>query len=87
MFLNTGAGGVDIFEVKLTFEMLTVRGQQRSFRRIYIFIDIYNPIISHTFRFKMHHGAHWSTCMISWKIYCTISSFSSGNAYIHASGN
>ena len=31
MFLNTGSGGIDIFEVKLTFEMLTVRGQQHSF--------------------------------------------------------
>ena len=29
--LNTGSGGIDIFEVKLTFEMLTVRGQQHSF--------------------------------------------------------
>ena len=28
---NTGSGGVDIFEVKLTFVMLTVRGQQHSF--------------------------------------------------------
>ena len=26
MFVNTGSGGIDIFEVKLTFEMLTVRG-------------------------------------------------------------
>ena len=25
MFLNTGSGGIDIFEVKLTFEILTVR--------------------------------------------------------------
>ena len=31
MFLNTGSGGIDIFEVKLTFEMLTVRGQHHSF--------------------------------------------------------
>ena len=31
MFLNTGSGGIDIFEVKLTFAMLTVRGQQHSF--------------------------------------------------------
>ena len=31
MFLKTGSGGIDIFEVKLTFEMLTVRGQQHSF--------------------------------------------------------
>ena len=31
MLLNTGSDGVDIFEVKLTFEMLTVRGQQHSF--------------------------------------------------------
>ena len=29
--LNTGSGGIDIFEVKLTFEMITVRGQQHSF--------------------------------------------------------
>ena len=29
--LNTGSGGIDIFEVKLTFEMLNVRGQQHSF--------------------------------------------------------
>ena len=29
--LNTGSGGIDIFDVKLTFEMLTVRGQQHSF--------------------------------------------------------
>ena len=29
--LNTGSGGIDIFEVKLTFDMLTVRGQQHSF--------------------------------------------------------
>ena len=27
MFLNTGSGGIFIFEVKLTFELLTVRGQ------------------------------------------------------------
>ena len=31
MFLNTDSGGMDIFEVKLTFEMLTVRWQQNSF--------------------------------------------------------
>ena len=31
MFFNTGSGGIDIFEVVLTFEMLTVRGQQHSF--------------------------------------------------------
>ena len=31
MLLNTGSGGIDIFEVKLTFDMLTVRGQQHSF--------------------------------------------------------
>ena len=30
-YLNTGLGGIDIFELKLTFEMLTVQGQQRSF--------------------------------------------------------
>ena len=29
MFLNTGSGGIDIFEVKLTFDMLTVRGHWR----------------------------------------------------------
>ena len=29
--LNTGSGGVDIFEVKFTFEMLTVHGQQNLF--------------------------------------------------------
>ena len=28
---NTVSGGIDIFETKLTFEMLTVRGQQHSF--------------------------------------------------------
>ena len=28
IFLNTGSRGVDIFEVKLTLEMFTVRGQQ-----------------------------------------------------------
>ena len=31
MLLNTGSGGADIFEVNLTFEILTVRGQQNSF--------------------------------------------------------
>ena len=31
MFLNTGSGGRDIFEVKLTFDMLTLRVQQHSF--------------------------------------------------------
>ena len=31
MLLNTGSGGIDIFWIKLTFEMLTVRGQQHSF--------------------------------------------------------
>ena len=31
MLLNTGSGGIDIFHVKLTFEMLTVRGQQHLF--------------------------------------------------------
>ena len=31
IFLNTGFGGLDIFEVKLIFEMLTVCGQQHSF--------------------------------------------------------
>ena len=30
MFLNTGPGGIDISKVKLTFEMLTVCGQQHS---------------------------------------------------------
>ena len=29
--LNTGSGGIDIFAVKLTFELLTVRRQQHSF--------------------------------------------------------
>ena len=29
--LNTGSGVIDIFEVKLTFELLTMRGQQHSF--------------------------------------------------------
>ena len=29
--LNTGSGAINIFEVKLTFDMLTVRGQQHSF--------------------------------------------------------
>ena len=29
--LNTGSSSIDIFEVKLTFEMLTVCGQQHSF--------------------------------------------------------
>ena len=33
MLLNTGSGCIDIFKVKLTFEMLTVRGQQHSFSR------------------------------------------------------
>ena len=32
MFLNIGSGGVDIFEVKLTFEILTVRGNSIHFR-------------------------------------------------------
>ena len=31
MFFNTGSGGIDIFEVKLKLEMLTVRGKQHSF--------------------------------------------------------
>ena len=31
MFLNTGSGGIYIFEVKLKFEMLIVHGQQHSF--------------------------------------------------------
>ena len=31
MLLNTGSGGIDIFVVKLTFEMLTMREQQHSF--------------------------------------------------------
>ena len=31
MFFNTGSGGKDVFEVKLTFELFTVRGQQHSF--------------------------------------------------------
>ena len=31
MYLNTGSGDIDIFEVKLIFELLTVRGQQHSF--------------------------------------------------------
>ena len=31
MLLNTGSGGIDVFEVKLTLEMLTVCGQQHSF--------------------------------------------------------
>ena len=31
MFLNTGSGSIDIFEVNLTFDMLTVRRQQHSF--------------------------------------------------------
>ena len=30
-FLNTGSGGIDIFEVKLTLEMFTLHGQQHSF--------------------------------------------------------
>ena len=29
--LNTGSGGTDIFEVRLTFDMLTVRGQRHAF--------------------------------------------------------
>ena len=32
MFLNAGSGGIDIIEVKLTFEMLAVRGQQHLSR-------------------------------------------------------
>ena len=36
MFLNTGSGGIDIFEVKLTFEMVTARGHI-----IYIYIYYY----------------------------------------------
>ena len=33
MFLNTGSGGIEFFfKVKLTFEMLTVRGKQLYFR-------------------------------------------------------
>ena len=31
LFVNTGSGGIHIFEVKLTFEMLTVRAKQHSF--------------------------------------------------------
>ena len=31
MFFNTGSDGIYVFEVKFTFEMLTVRGQQHSF--------------------------------------------------------
>ena len=31
IYLNTGSGFADIFEVKLTFEMLAVRGQQYLF--------------------------------------------------------
>ena len=31
LFLNSSSGGINIFEVKLTFEMWTVRGQQHSF--------------------------------------------------------
>ena len=31
MYMSTGSGGMDIFVVKLTFEMLTVRGQRHSF--------------------------------------------------------
>ena len=31
MFLNTGSGAIDIFEVKFTFEMLTARGRHHSF--------------------------------------------------------
>ena len=31
MYLNTHSGGIDIFEVKLTFDMLTVRGLQHLF--------------------------------------------------------
>ena len=34
MFLNTGSGDLDIFEVKLTFDMLTVGGHSIHFRRI-----------------------------------------------------
>ena len=31
MFSNTGSGGIDTFEVKLTFDFSTVHGQQHSF--------------------------------------------------------
>ena len=31
MLLNSGFGGINIFAVKLTFDMLSVRGQQHSF--------------------------------------------------------
>ena len=31
MFLNTGSGSIDIFEIKLTFAMLFLRGQLHSF--------------------------------------------------------
>ena len=31
VLFNNGSGGIDIFEVKLTFKMLTVRWQQHSF--------------------------------------------------------
>ena len=34
MFFNAGFGGIDIFKVKLTFEMLTVHGQQHSFVKV-----------------------------------------------------
>ena len=40
MFLNTGSDGVDMFEVKLTFEMLTVRGHHL----FYIHIPLYYKI-------------------------------------------
>ena len=42
--LNTGYGGIDVFEVKLTFELLTVRGQQHSFsthERMFLFLYAY----------------------------------------------
>ena len=31
VFFNAGSGGIDTFEVKLTFDMLAVRGQHHSF--------------------------------------------------------
>ena len=41
MLSNTGFGGIDIFEVQLTLEMLTVREQQHSFstyERMFFFV-------------------------------------------------
>ena len=32
MYLNTGSGDIDIFQVNLIFEISTVSGQQHSFR-------------------------------------------------------